>query len=300
MNIKRISNVFTSRVGRQVLVAQKHSPVVLFGAGIIGVAATVVLACRATLKLDEIVEKAQVDIEAAHSLRSQNYANYSEADCQRDLAIIYTRTAVRLGKLYAPAFIIGVASVGALVGSHAILSKRNVALTAAYAGLERAFKEYRQRVIDEIGEEKEQELRYASVTREIVEKDETGKEVTKVEKVIDPTAYSPYARFFDEYSQSWSKTPEINLLFLRSQQNYANDLLKARGHVFLNEVYDMLGIARSKAGAIVGWVISKNGDNFVDFHIYDGTSDIKRQFVNGNERSILLDFNVDGVIYDKI
>ena len=116
--------------------------------------------------------------------------------------------------------------------------------------------------------------------------------------VDDPNGLSVYARFFDEGCEQWSKNPEYNLMFLRSQQNYYNDMLKSRGHVFLNEVYDALGIPRTQAGAVVGWMISDNGDNFIDFGVFDGDRPRARDFVNGYERSILLDFNVDGVIYD--
>jgi hypothetical protein len=119
---------------------------------------------------------------------------------------------------------------------------------------------------------------------------------------VGPDDPSIYARFFDPTSPSWSKEPEYNLIFLKCQQNYANDLLKSRGHVFLNEVYDMLGMERSKAGAVVGWLLSKNGDtdNFVNFGVFDGREQVARDFVNGREGAILLDFSVDGVIYDGI
>ena len=91
-------------------------------------------------------------------------------------------------------------------------------------------------------------------------------------------------------------------MFLRKQQEWANELLKSRGHVFLNEVYDMLGIPRTKSGQIVGWVYNSNdeySDNYIDFGVYDGGAR-SRAFVNGYEKAILLDFNVDGVIYDLI
>jgi hypothetical protein len=112
---------------------------------------------------------------------------------------------------------------------------------------------------------------------------------------VDPNKWSPYARFFDEGSPEWKKNSELNRLYVQCQQNYANNLLRARGHVFLNEVYDMLGIDRSQAGSVVGWVIGTDGDNYVDFGL-------QRAFSSGliGERNILLDFNVDGVIYDKI
>lgn len=300
MKFRAISTVIKSRFGRQILKVQKHSPTLLFGVGVVGFAATVVLACRATLKLEEILEEAQTDIEKARSLHQSNHPDYSETDYHKDLTLVYAKAAIKLSKVYGPAILTGIAAISSFTGSHLILNKRNVALTAAYAGLEKAFNEYRKKVVQELGEDRERELRYSAVEKKFIEKDKSGKEVEKVEKVIDPNSISPYARFFDELSPSWSKNPEVNLMFLRCQQNYANDKLHAQGHLFLNEVYDMLGIERTGAGAVVGWVIGKDSDNFVDFGIYDRNSDVKRMFVNGYEPGILLDFNVDGVIYDKI
>jgi hypothetical protein len=195
-----------------------------------------------------------------------------------------------------PAVAVGVVSIGCLTGSHYILTQRNVGLTAAYAAIEKSYAEYRKRVTEEVGVEREVELRQGVDIRETVKKSKDGK---SVEISKSPVGHSVYARFFDEYSKSWNKDPEYNSVFLNCQQNYANDLLRTRGHLFLNEVYDMLGIERSKAGAVVGWVISDDGDNFVDFGMYQDNERV-RSFVNGRESSILLDFNVDGVIYDKI
>ena len=190
-------------------------------------------------------------------------------------------------------------SIYALTNSHNILTKRNVALTAAYGALEKGFNEYRARVVDKYGEDEDRNLRYGTQEVEIVDP-ETKKKKTVTR--VGPDDPSIYARFFDPFSTSWNKEPEYNLFFLKCQQNYANDLLRSRGHVFLNEVYDMLGIPRSKAGAVVGWVLSENGetDNFVNFGVFDGRTDVARDFVNGLEGAILLDFNVDGVIYDKL
>ena len=111
---------------------------------------------------------------------------------------------------------------------------------------------------------------------------------------------SQYARFFDEGCTGWDKNPEYNLYFLKQQQTYANDLLKNRGHLFLNDVYDMIGIPRTKEGQIVGWVYKEDnpiGDNYVDFGIF---AEHNRKAVNGFEKSILLDFNVDGSIIEHI
>jgi hypothetical protein len=183
-----------------------------------------------------------------------------------------------------------------LTKSHNLLNERNAALTAAYAAVDKAFNQYRTRVVEKYGEEEDQELRYSAQDVEVVN-EKTGKKTTR--RRVGDDEPSMYARFFDELSTSWSKEPEYNLVFLKCQQSYANDMLKTRGHVFLNEVYDALGIERTKAGQVVGWVISKDGDNFIDFGIYTN-QDRVRDFVNGREGAILLDFNVDGVIYDKI
>ncbi len=294
-----VPNVISKNVGRQILQSRKHSPTILFGVGVVGVIATTVTACRATLKLEEVLEETKENFVTARTLRDNKNVTYTERDYQKDVGYLYVRSAVAFTKLYGPTFVLGVTSIGALTGAHNILSKRNFALTAAYAAVEKGFNEYRQRVVEELGEDKERELRYSSETRTIVEETKQGPKKVEVKRA-SPWAGSVYARFFDEYSTSWSRTPEYNLLFIRCQQNYASDLLHSRGHVFLNEVYDMLGIERSKAGAVVGWVLDPEGDNFVDFGVFNGDSPRARDFVNGREGSILLDFNVNGVIYDRI
>lgn len=293
MNLSVVKDAVTSKVGRQILVGQKHSPTILFVGGVVGVVATTVLACRATLKLEEILDEAQEAHEKAQTLE---HVRYSEKDRRRDHAYIYVRTAAKVAKLYAPAIGVGVVSVGALTGSHVIISRRNVALTAAYSALEKGFEQYRKRVIDDVGEEKDREYRYGLETREVLEETAKG---PRIKNIKMPKDASIYARFFDETSTLWSKDPMYNQFFLQCQQNYANDKLRARGHVFLNEVYDSLGLERSPEGAVVGW-LKGNGDGFIDFGIFEGDSWSATRFVNGEERSIFLDFNVDGTIWDKI
>ena len=195
--------------------------------------------------------------------------------------------------------------MGCLLASNDILRKRNAALSAAYMTVDKSFKEYRQRVVDRFGEEVEKEIRYnikaEEVTSTVVAEDGSETTITETVKTMDPNLYSDYAKFFDEASPYWQKDPEYNFMFLKSQQQYANDLLKARGRLFLNEVYEMLGIDKTKAGQIVGWVYNPDnpiGDNFVDFGIFDMSKERVRAFVNGYEPNILLDFNVDGNIWD--
>lgn len=277
-----IKSVATRAFGRSSLTIKRNSPHILFGAGVVGVIGSTVLACRATLKMEDSFDEMTTDIEAA-----------KEMNDQKDVAYAYVRNGVRLLEAYWPALALGGVSIALLTGSHVQLTRRNAALTAAYSALHTAYLEYRSRVREEVGEEKEKDLYYGVTLEEA--KNEAGKAAKF--KTVDPNATSPYARFFDEGSPNWHKNAEFNRLFIQCQQNWLNNLLQARGHVFLNEAYDALGIERSSAGAVVGWMINDEGDNFIDFGMFEAH---QRGHVNGYEPSILLDFNVDGVIYDKL
>lgn len=295
--MKFVSETIVRSISRKTLLAQKASPEVLFGMGMVGLVGSTVLACRATLKVDEVLEEAKAKLDLA---RTFEHEDYSEHDRQKDISLIYVKTGVQTVKLYGPAIIVGAASIAALTTSHRILNNRNIALTAAYTALDKGFREYRSRVVAKYGDEQDRDFRYGTEKVEITDL-ETGKK----KKVTRVTTGEPsiYARFFDSSAPAWDKySPDTNLFYLKCQQNYANDLLKFRGHVFLNEVYDLLQLPRSKAGSVVGWIRSSNpghGDNFVDFGIFSD-SEQSHDFVNGYEGAILLDFNVDGIIYDKI
>ena len=286
---------------------KKHSPEILVVTGVVGTVASTVMACKATTKVNDILDEAKDEIEKVHTvMNAEEYADrYTAEDGKKDLAIIYAQTGVKLVKLYGPSVVLGALSLGSILASNNILRKRNVALAAAYTAIDNSFKEYRGRVVERFGKEVDRQLKYNIKAKDIEETvvDENGKEkkTTTTVEVYDPNVTSDYARFFDEASPYWEKDSEYNLMFLKSQQAYANDKLKAQGYLFLNEVYDMLGIDRTKAGQVVGWVYNTEnpiGDNYVDFGIYDVTSRPKRAFVNGYERNILLDFNVDGNIWD--
>ncbi len=282
-----IKHKVTRAFARQAFKIKTNTPHIMFAGGIIGVLGGTVLACRATLRIEPVLDEVKEEIDAVKTglTDTEGY--------QKDLAYVYAKSAIKVAEVYAPAIAVGGLSLVALTGAHIQLSRRNTALTVAYTGLHHAYNEYRNRVREAVGKDKELDL-YFGATNETVEDDKGKKHQVKV---VDPNKLSPYARFFDEASVNWQKDPEINRLFVQCRQNFANNLLVSRGHLFLNEVYDMLGIDRSSAGQVVGWVINDNGDNFVDFGIFEAHS---APFVNGYERSILLDFNVDGVVVDKI
>lgn len=292
MNFGSIKTGITRNISRQVLVTKKQSPHIFFGLGVVGIITSTVLACRATLKLENELDEISVDIKNMKALKVDLDAkvvnNYTMEQYRRDYIYVYTKATVKIVKLYGPSVILGTASIAALTGSHIQLTRRNTALMAAYAAVQEAFESYRGRVREQIGEEKELEL-YRGVQTEVIDKEKVT--------VGDPNKLSVYAKIFDEYSDKWEKDPELNRIFLDAQQRYANHRLQARGYLFLNEVYSALGLEMTSAGQVVGWIIGKDGDNYVDFGIMEVYN---TPFINGWERSIWLDFNVDGVIYDKI
>lgn len=336
MNKTDIMKKASLAVNKAGFALKKHSPEILAGVGVVGTVASAVLACKATTKVGDIMDDTKTQVREVHLVMQaagieeqsectadeseklevlrehEAVQNYTVEDSRKDLTIIYAQTALKFVKLYAPAVILGTFSLGCMLTSNNILRKRNAALAAAYATIDRGFKEYRSRVVERFGEEVDRELKYNVKAQEIEETitDKNGKEkkVTKTVKTVDPAGVkeSDYARFFDPSCRDWQKNAEYNLMFLRSQQQYANDLLQARGYVYLNEVYEMLDIDKTEAGQVVGWVLHPTDpvsgdkyDNYIDFGIYDLDDERKRAFVNGYEQSILLDFNVDGYILDK-
>lgn len=304
---------------------KKHSPEIMIVAGVTGTVVSAVMACKATTKVHDILEESKTKVNQVHEVLANDdlryeevkqedgalvrVEKYTEEDSKKDLAVIYLQTGIKFAKLYGPSIVLGAVSITSILASHNIMRKRNVALAAAYTAVDKSFKGYRSRVIERFGEELDKELRYNIKAKEIetTVTDENGEEKVVKETVqvsdTNPTFYSDYARCFDDGCTGWTKNAEMNLMFLRRQQDWANERLKARGYLFLNEVYESLGIPRTKAGQVVGWIYdtkNPNGDNYVDFGIYNIHIEKNRDFVNGYERSIWLDFNVDGNILDLI
>lgn len=311
MNIKL--DVLKRTINKTGLKVQKHSPEILVVAGIVGVVTSAVLACKATTKLSTITKNTKEQVEEINKyVDDKGYSEeYTEEDHKKDMRIVYTKSALKVVKLYAPSVILGSLSIVSILASNNILRKRNVALAAAYTVVDKSFKEYRKNVIDRFGDELDKELKYGVKTEEIekVVVDENGKETIQKEKIKyidkDINNISDYARFFDDGNYGWEDDAESNLFFLKKQQEYANMKLQKQGYLFLNDVYDMLGIPRSQAGQLVGWIYkeneeNENGDNFVDFGIYNVKRKGNRDFVNGYIPTVLLDFNVDGNILDLI
>lgn len=284
---------------------KKHSPEILIVTGVVGVVTSTVMACKATTKLNDVMKKSKENIADVHE-KTENSAPEVQ---RKELAVAYGRTGMELVKLYAPSVTIGVLSLTAIISSNNILRKRNVALASAYAATEKLFKEYRGRVVDRFGQEVDRELRYNIKKREVEETtvNEDGSESTqkKTINVVEGPMHDEFSRFFDETNANWTKNPESNKYFLMQVESYANRKLQEQGYLFLNDVLEALGFDIISAGQVVGWTYNKgnpDSEGRVSFGIFDDvhTSQAKANFINGYERSILLDFNHEGNILEYI
>lgn len=302
---------------RMGLIVYKHMPQILFGAGVLTGAGALIETARGTTKIDDIFSRKETRLAKIDALTIND--TYTEDDRQKDILKTKAIMCVDLAKAYAPATILYAASVTCFLGGHHILAQRYAATAAALTATTKAFNGYRGNVKDELGDEadwrflhgiKAEELDKVTITDE---KGET-KEITVVKRSDigkNPNDYSMYAKVFKKGNDYWQGESSYNMWFLKKVQNQMNDKLLARrnhehgGYLFLNEVYEALGFSSTKAGAVVGWYIPKegaeddnNGDYYVDFGIFSKNGSVR--FINDEEDSIILDFNVRGSIYDLL
>ena len=308
--LSKVSTSAAKFAGKAEFTIKKNSPEILLGAGIVGFVGTIVLACRATCRADEVLEfhrRKIKDIEDAKEIADadpEGEMSYDIEIYRQDKAIRYLKTTGNLAKLYAPTVAVGALSLACILTSRNIMQKRYLGVVAAYNGLSAAFEEYRKRVRDEYGEGLDKHFRYGTTYEELPVYDENGKK-TKEKEQVEKTETGMVmqtddsCRFFDSSNPNWDKNPAFSMMWLRGQQNILNDILHTRGHVFLNEVYDALGFPHTPQGAVLGW-IDGEGDNCIDFGLYDQNKENVRRFVNGVDNVIMLEFNHDGVIWDRI
>ncbi len=303
-NKTKIINKVKTVATKAVMKVEKHSPEILVIAGVAGTVVSAVLACKATTKVNDILAEAKDTLNIIHDGAEAGAINgtaYNADDAKKDTAITYIQTGLKVAKLYGPAVVLGTLSITSILASNNILRKRNVALSAAYATIDTSFKEYRKRVVERFGDEVDAELKYGIKAKQYTENEvdpETGKvkKVKKTAMVVDPNLKSDYATYFDKRSRNFEGNNDYNYMFLKAQQAFANDKLQTQGHLFLNEVLDDLDLPRIPAGQIVGW--TKDGpDGYVNFRI----TEVMREMPDGRlEPALLLDFNVEGNIWEKM
>ena len=301
--MKKFDIVGTLRTGfrKHTFKVRKSAPQIMIVVGIAGMVVGTIAACKATSKLPEVLEEREDAIEEMEE-------EVAEEDQRIELIKINAKTALDITKIYAPAVGIDVLAIFMILKGKNMFVGRQAALASAYAALNTGYKNYRKRVVEEYGEDVDRRFQYglkkAETKEKVTDPDGKSRTVKNVLDVVDnPNLYSVYARFFDESSPYWEKDALYNHTFVQMKQNEFNIKLQAEGFVFLNDVYDALGLPKTKAGQIVGWIYNEDnpiGDNYIDFGLYDVYKESSKDFVNGYERSVLLDFNVDGPIIDYI
>ncbi len=298
MNKTSLTTSLKKSISRASFTLRKNSPEIFIVAGAIGVGVSFVMACVASTKVNDILEEKEDRVDEIHEKEHSEPVGpeiYTEDDRKKDLTKVYIHTGVEFVKLYAPSAILLGLSLTSMIASNNILRKRNAALATAFAAVSKNFKEYSDRVIERFGEDVDREIRYG-VKSEAGDEEDKSKPVV-VEENKHPI-HSPYAKFFDDGNPNWDKNADANLMFLIQKEAYCTAKLEIKGYLFLNEVYDELDIPKTKVGQVVGWCWKPGAR--VDFGMYDMDNERKRAFINGDERTILLDFNVDGYILDLV
>lgn len=315
----KILAVVTRAVNGVGLRVKKYSPEMLLVGGVICVVTGTVVACKQTLKIEEILDehqKKRSDICYAEE-DGATAEEYSHEDAKKDRAILVIRTGGKICKLYAGAAGFEAVGLAMIFASHGIMRRRNAALLAAYKTLDLAFNEYRDRVRGRFGENIERQIFHGVEMDDVV--DEGTGEVVGKQLVRGGEHVSQYAQVFGpDTSICWQRDLDQNLFFLRKQEQYANERCREQGHFFLNEAYDLLGLPRTEDGQYVGWVYGgmpdRNGKrqpgvHEISFGIFDfdnplgvSAEDFARNANNpdNKDRSLFLDFNVDGVISDML
>lgn len=288
--------------------AKKHSPEILIAVGAVSIVTGTVQACKATLKMQDVLETTSDNLEKIHgledgTLKVKEGETYTEEDARKDKTTVYIQTAVKAVKLYGPSIVLIGGGLGCMIGSHIIMRRRYGAAVAAYSAVTTAFNEYKARVKERFGEQTQYELEHGVKAEKVETTDENGNKKKETVYVTDKMIKHPYSVIFDESNPNWERDSGYNLIFIKNVEDAANRKLRKKGYLFLNDVYDMLGISNTYIGQFAGWVwdpADPSIDSRVDFGLYDDYNPQKVAFLQGDEYSVVLDFNCDGNIIDKI
>lgn len=313
MNLTNLTNTL-SRVGTAALrTLEHHAPKILLGTSIVcGIGATVT-ACKATLKLPETMKEITENVEAAKAIEVEE----GEQDATKNKEVVksYISGGIKLAKLYGPSVGLTVTSVACALAGNRMMNQRYAGALAALGSTEKMFDNYRKRVVEEFGEEKD--TQFANGIREVVtdepvlNKDGTPKtdkngevKTTKKTSVEYDPSVNKYSRMFDEVStKAWDPNPDYNVSTLLGRQQYFNDMLHSHRYLFLNTVYKELGYPITAYGQDMGWIIDDDTPNaVVDLGLYDFTNSGKRRIedIDKYTNACLLTFKGVRYIKDKV
>jgi hypothetical protein len=288
----------TRAYGAARLALKAHAPTLMVAGGIVSMGAGTVIACKQTLKVEEVMAKHTPDLEKIAQATDLNLESYGTEVQRRDRIAVYTRAGLDLGKVYAIPVVLWSGGAALVFGGHHMMMKRNATLALAYTGLKKAFDAYRERVVENFGSDADQAMRGGSLTKEIVDP-ETGEKEWINTRDWDESANDPYNRIFDQFSTTaWEPDLDVNRMFVSQQQKFAQQLLNRQGYLYLSDVYKALGFPETDISRVVGWKTRTNPDGskdipFIDFGLDKPHPD---DWKFSKEKAIYLDFNCQGLI----
>lgn len=296
-----ITTAFYTGVAR----ISKHAPTILSITASAGVIATGYLAWKAGTRFED-VEGRDWDRRKECLRNADTIPDEDVPKIERKNRILFILDTVRT---VAPAAIVGAATITMIYFSNSISKKRLAAMGAAYATLQTAFDGYKRTMVEALGKESVEKIlkpklpNVGKSAEEILSSDNKSDAANVSDAVVNSLkALSPYARIIaEESSTCWDPNEDYTSQNLAAVQLWANRRLERKGHLFLNEVFDQLGLSRTREGAVVGWLKNGEGDNYVSFGDFDASIyRVPSDDYTHVDSNFIVDFNVDGVIWDRI
>lgn len=296
-----ITTAFYTGVAR----ISKHAPTILSVTASAGVIATGYLAWKAGTRFED-VEGRDWDRRKECLRNADTIPDEDVPKIERKNRILFILDTVRT---VTPAAIVGAATITMIYFSNSISKKRLAAMGAAYATLQTAFDGYKRTMVEALGKESVEKIlkpklpNVGKSAEEILSSDNKSDAANVSDAVVNSLkALSPYARIIaEESSTCWDPNEDYTSQNLAAVQLWANRRLERKGHLFLNEVFDQLGLSRTREGAVVGWLKNGEGDNYVSFGDFDASIyRVPSDDYTRVDSNFIVDFNVDGVIWDRI
>lgn len=296
-----ITTAFYTGVAR----ISKHAPTILSITASAGVIATGYLAWKAGTRFED-VEGRDWDRRKECLKNADIIPDEDVPKIERKNRILFILDTVRT---VAPAAIVGAATITMIYFSNSISKKRLAAMGAAYATLQTAFDGYKRTMVEALGKESVDKIlkpklpNVGKSAEEILSSDNKSDAAYVSDAVVNSLkALSPYARIIaEESSTCWDPNEDYTSQNLAAVQLWANRRLERKGHLFLNEIFDQLGLSRTREGAVVGWLKNGEGDGYVSFGDFDASIyRVPSDDYTRVDSNFIVDFNVDGVIWDRI